>query len=108
MANSAPSTQNWKAWQNLQPVGKPKLIVTGQVQTSNSNQTPNLAEHVPQGINPKILLLDLTITTSGIGNTVMSWRDVRFEREIAKDQYTSVDILWAGQVVKQITVETVH
>jgi hypothetical protein len=104
-----PNTRDWKAWQNLQPVGKPKLIVTGQVETSNSNQTPKLSRHEPQGINPKILLLDLTITTSGIGNTVMGWRDVRYEESITKDQFSEVDVLWEGNVIVQIKeIETVQ
>jgi hypothetical protein len=108
MANPSPNTRNWKAWQDLQPIGKPKLVVIGQVETSNSNQTPHLNEHVPQGINPKILLLDLTISSSGMGSTVMGWRDVRFEKEIVKDQYSSVEILWDGQCVARQDVEDVH
>jgi hypothetical protein len=108
MVNSLPNTKNWKAWQNLQPPGPPRLIVTGQVEVSNTNQNANLSEHVPQGINPAILLLDLTITTSGAGNTVMTWRDVRFEKQITKDQYSGVDILWQGQSVGRADVETVQ
>jgi len=82
--------------------------VTGQVEVTNTNQTPHLQEHVPQGFNPKILLLDLTITTSGIGNPVITWRDVRFEKNITKDQYSSVDILWNGEGVGHAEVETVQ
>jgi hypothetical protein len=109
MAMTAPKTKDWKAWQDLQPgPSQPKLIVVGQVQTSNTNQTPHLAVHAPQGFNPKILMLDLTITTSGVGNTVMSWREVRFEKKIAKDQYSSVDILWEGQPIAHAEVEDVH
>lgn len=108
MANYAPKTQDWKAWQNLQPPGPPKLIVTGRVEVTNTNQTPNLSEHVPQGINPKILLLDLTVTTSGIGNPVVTWRDVRFEKSIQEDQYSNVDVLWEGQSISQVKVETVR
>ena len=93
---------------DLQPPSKPKLIVTGKVQTSNSNQTPHLAEHEPQGFNPKILLLDLTITASGAGSTVMGWREVRFEKPIQKDQYSSVDILWEGEHIAGAKVEDVH
>ena len=104
----APETKDWKAWQDLQPPSKPKLIVTGKVQTSKSNQTPHLAEHEPQGFNPKILLLDLTITASGAGSTVMGRREVRFEKPIQKDQYSSVDILWEGEHIAGAKVEDVH
>ncbi|MGC2780234.1 MAG: hypothetical protein WA418_31805 [Bradyrhizobium sp.] len=110
MANTPPKTRNWKAWQDLQvgPGKTPTLYVTGQVETTNTNQTPHLKEHVPQGTNPKILLLNLTITTSGVGNAVVAWRDVRFEKKIKKDQYSSVDILWDGKSVGQAKVETVQ
>ncbi|MFZ1884395.1 MAG: hypothetical protein WAU53_12555 [Rhodoplanes sp.] len=108
MPNPAPKTQKWKAWQNLQPPGPPRLIVTGQVEISNTNQTPQLREHVPQGINPKILLLDLTITSSGVGNDVITWREVRFEKQIIKDQHSSIDVLWDGQNIGRANVETVQ
>lgn len=106
MENPAPRTKDFKAWQNVQPGGKPKLIVIGMVETSNTNQTPGLSEHVPQGINKKILLLDLTITTRGAGTTMMGWRDVRFETQIARDQYSHVDILWEGKVIHHLEVGT--
>ena len=109
MAYSVPETTDWKAWQDLQPgPGRPKLIVTGKVQTTNTNQTPHLAEKVPQGINPKILLLDLTITSSGIGNDVLSWKGVRLEKNIQKDQYSSIEIFFGGESVGTATVETVQ
>ncbi|MGH6791663.1 MAG: hypothetical protein ACRECF_02855 [Methyloceanibacter sp.] len=109
MAHPAPETKEWKARQNLMPgPSQPKLIVIGKVQTSNTNQTPHLGETVPQGINPAILLLDLTITASGVGNTVMGWRDVRFEKPIRKDQYSSIEILWNGKKVGSAEVEDVH
>ena len=106
MANPAPKTKEFKAWQNVQPGGKPKLIVIGKVETSNSNQTPHLSEHVPPGINPKILLVDLTITTKGVGDAVQDCRDVRFEKPITRDQYSHVDILWEGNIILHLTVET--
>ena len=100
MANPAPKTKDFKAWQNVQPGGKPKLIVIGMVETSNTNQTPGLSEHVPQGINPKIPLIE------GVGNTVMGWRDVRFEKPITRDQYSNVDMLWEGNIIEHLKVET--
>jgi hypothetical protein len=107
MAKSLPYTRNWHAWQNLQPPGPPSLHVMGEVETSNTNQTPHLKEAVPQGIIPEMLLLDLTITTSGIGNPVMGWKLVTFTKKISKDQYSGVDIHSDGQHVATIKVETV-
>jgi len=109
MEKTAPKTQNWEAWQDLQPGSRtPRLYVTGQVEITNTNQTPHLAEHLPPGINPKILLLDLTVTSSGVGNTVVTWRDVRFEKDIKKDQYSKLDILWHGKEIGCAEVKTVQ
>ena len=110
MSKSSPSTKNWKAWQNLQPPGPPgppRLTVTGEVETTNSNQTPHLSEANPQGINPKILLLNLSITTAGTGLTVVEFKQVTFAKEISKDQYTSVDIFSDSDPVGSAKVETV-
>jgi hypothetical protein len=107
MSKSLPNTKNWKAWQNLQPPGPPRLTVTGEVETTNSNQTPHLSEASPQGINPEILLLDLSITTAGTGLTVIAWKQVTFAKEISKDQYSSVDIFSSGEPAGSAQVETV-
>jgi hypothetical protein len=104
-------TRNWKAWQNLQPPIGPtvRMTVTGEFESTNSNQTARLTEHRPQGINPAILLLDLTVSTSGVGNDVVQWRDVgTFKKDIRKNQYTEVEILWEGQPVGKAKVESVH
>jgi hypothetical protein len=109
MADTAPRTQNWNAWQDLQPgPDGPRLIVTAQVEISNTNQTPHLREHHPPGINSTILQLDLTMTTSGVGNTVVTWRDVRFTKGIRKDQYSTVEILWEKTRIAQLDVADVN
>ncbi len=109
MANPAPQTKDWPAWQDLQPgPPKPRFHVIGQVQTSSTNQTPKLSEHVPQGINPKILMLDLTITASGKGDMLMSWREVSFFKSIERDQYSNVDILWDGGRIESLEVQDVE
>jgi len=66
-----------------------------------------LQEHVPAGFNPKILLLDLTITPSGAGNDVLGWKPVRFEKKIDANQYSTVEVLSAGNGIAKIKVETV-
>ena len=82
--------------------------MVGQVQTSSTNETPQLSEHVPQGINPKIFLLDLTITASGKGDMLMSWQEVRFFASIERDQYSNVDILWDGKRIESLEVQDVE
>ncbi len=107
MAN-APRTRNWKALEDRQPPGPLTLYVTGEVETSNSNQIAQLREAVPQGINPTILILNLTITESGAGNAVMGWKPVRFEKKLTRDHYLSVDIHWEGKSIATCKVEVVH
>jgi hypothetical protein len=70
-----------------------KLTVTGEVETRRSNETPGLVEASPQGINPDILILDVTIATDGAGNDVMAWKEVvPFVKPISRRQYTHVTI----------------
>ena len=59
---TASNTRNWSA--NELPDfagGRYHIEVNGEVETSATNYLPKLAAHVPQGFNPRILLLDLTI-----------------------------------------------
>jgi hypothetical protein len=110
VAGPAPKTRSWNATEDRQPgPGRgPRLIVTGEVETSNSNQTPHLNKHVPPGINPKIEMLDLTISSSGQGNAVMGWKPVRYEEIVQKGQFSNVDILWEGKKIADATVKVVE
>ena len=107
MPRPAPKTKNWKAEVLINPGGGGyRLVVRGDVEVGNANETPHLAEHHPQGINPKILMLALTITSHGAGTPAMTWKEVRFEKQVKSDQYTSVDILWEGKSIAQSKVTT--
>ena len=106
---AAPKSQEWNAIENRQPPHGETvpLKVTGKVATTNANQMPYLAEAVPQGINKKILILNLTITSSGSGATVLGEKDVGFEKKVTPGQHTSVDIHWEGQSIAQRDVKVV-
>jgi hypothetical protein len=81
------------------------IIVSGQVEVSWSNLTPKLRKHVPQGINPRILLLDLTIVSSGgIGLPVVMYKSVQYTQPTSGNQYSEVDILFGGKIIKRIKV----
>ena len=73
-------TINWHAWIDTQPGADPKLYVTGEVRTSALNKFPVLKPAVPQGINPTILLLDLSIVEEGVGGQVVTFRPARYEQ----------------------------
>lgn len=88
-----PEMSDFSAWINLQPGSENKLIVVGKVTTFGGNMVPTLTEIVPQGINPSILLLELTIVDTGKpGTKDISPRPVRFEKPASKGQYSQVDI----------------
>ena len=107
MAN-VPNNKNWKAWEDRQPPALLALHVTGDVETGTSNQTPHLEQAVPQGKNPTILILNLTLATSGAGATVIGWKQARFEKGISREHYASVDIHWDGESIAMSKVEVVH
>lgn len=106
----APRTRNWKAREDRMPgpgMGV-AVYVTGEVETSNSNQTLQLREAVPQGNNPTILILDLALVASGIGNPVVDWKPVRFEKKLLRDHYASVEIRWEHTLIATCKIEVVH
>jgi hypothetical protein len=101
-----PNTRNWKANELPDLVGRHyRIIVTGDVEVTATNLTPKLSLHVPQGFNPRILLLDLTIVSSGgFGGQIVFYRSVLFTRATSGDRYDEVDILFGGKIIKRIKV----
>ena len=103
----APRTRNWKALEMPDFAGRDyHLSVSGEVEVSASNKTPHLTPHAPQGFNPRILLLDLTIRTDGgFGAEVMTWKQVTLRQSTNGNQYDEVDILFDGEVIERIKVD---
>lgn len=101
-----PKTRNWKANEIPDFVGRTyRLVVTGDVQVTATNQTPVLSEHKPQGINPRIEMLDLEIVTSGgFGGQIVFYKHVMFTKRTSGAQYGEVDILFGGRIIKRIRV----
>ena len=101
----APNTRNWKANELPNLIGRNyKIHVTGDVEVTATNQTPKLSDRVPQGINPRILLLNLTIVTSGVGGQIVFYRSVQYTKATSGDQYDEVDIFYRGKIIKHIKV----
>lgn len=95
--------RNWKAIETTDfGGGNRTLTVTGYVEVGASNEEPVLTEAVPQGINPKILILELGTTTTGSeGATVLTWKDAKFAKPVEEGEYTRVDI--RGYAVIDVT-----
>jgi hypothetical protein len=68
-----------------------KIAVVGEVQTRSGNEKVALIEGL-QGINPKILILDVKVSVSGDGTDVMGWTKAEFHKAISEGQYTEVTI----------------
>jgi len=102
----APNTRNWKANEIPDFAGRRYLlVVSGDVEVTATNLTPKLTVHVPQGINPRILLLDLTIVSSGgIGAPIVFYKSVHYQRVTSGHQYDEVDILFKGKIIQRIKV----
>lgn len=97
------TTSNWTAWINLMPpLPTPggTLHVTGDVDT-HSSDFAYLSKAVPQGINPKILLLNLIVETGIVPAT--NPQKVHYTEALQKkDQYSSIEILHKGERVTVI------
>ena len=101
MAGRPPKTDKWIARENRHgKKGGHRLVVGGLVQVTNTNKDPHLKEAVPQGINPKILILDLTIAQAGHpGLDVLVWKPAAYSKKVSAGQYDSVDIHWDGKSI---------
>jgi len=102
-------TRDWYAWLDLMPPTPDHLHVIGEVYVSNPGIKPMLVFHEPQGINPRILMLDLLLRQRpGVWPQVFVWRQVRYDKTNRNLRYDQVDILCGGEVIASIPVEEVH
>ena len=61
---------------------------------------PVLTKAQSQGINEKILILDLALNeTAEIGTTVISYQPVRYDDKISQGQYKQVQIVYEGEEI---------
>ncbi|MES2056096.1 MAG: hypothetical protein V4564_09170 [Pseudomonadota bacterium] len=99
------NSRNWKAIESTDLIGSAyTLTVTGEVEVSQINETPILTAAVPPGINPAILLLDLSTETTGdVGGGATKWAPVAYSQSVSSGEYEAVDII--GQAF--VTVERI-
>ena len=100
-------TRNWSAIESSETLagGGQKLVVSDEVETLKTSEAPELSEAQPQGINPRILILDLAITTGGIGGDVVEWVPVTFTKSIAPRQYDEVTV--RGAISDPVSIKVV-
>lgn len=92
---------DWRAVQDTRAPLTPRLRVTGRCTFPTPGYKVTLKEAVPQGINPRILLLRKTVTAPrGFQPQVLQTIPVRFEKKNALTKYTHVTILPEGTTIK--------
>lgn len=106
---SAPPTQNFHAYENRQPGGPVTFYVTGEVETGNGSMRPFLRYKEPQGINDKILFLDLTIEKTDDPPTKdIAFRPARYDHKGEYPGYSQVEIFYDNESIMTLDVEIVH
>ena len=106
MAGSV-STRDWDALEMTDMIGQHgQITVTGEVELTETGTTAELREHVPSGLHPKILLLDLVIhRQGGIQGHIAWFEKLTFKMRSSGNAYDEVDILHGGNVVQRVKVE---
>ena len=73
-------TRNWYAWINTMPPKPDDFHIIGEVFVGNPGVEALLTPKQPQGINPRIFLLDLhLIQKPGMWPQVMTWVQARYD-----------------------------
>ena len=91
------------------PLGPNFLHVVGEVLVPNPGVAPSLHYRIPQGINPRILLLDLRLTQlPGVWPPVLTWKPVRYDRVVDGAQYDEVDIFCGDESIARLPVAIIR
>ena len=102
-AGFSKASPGWYAWLDTMPPGPNHLHVVGDVLVSNPGVLAVLTMREPQGTNPKILILDLSLVQQpGMWPAVMSHAQSRFDRFLPSgpSPYQSVEVyLGATKIV---------
>ena len=100
-------TRDWEALEMTDMIGQHgQITVTGEVELTETGTTAELREHVPSGLHPKILLLDLVIhRQGGIQGHIAWFEKLTFKMRSSGNAYDEVDILHGGNVVQRVKVE---
>jgi hypothetical protein len=87
--------RDWHAWLNTMPPKPDVLYVVGDVLVNNPGVQPHLTMREPQGSNPTIIILDLTLVQKpGTWPEVKTCASARFDRVIPPKgpNYSAVEI----------------
>jgi hypothetical protein len=92
--------QSFKAWIDAMPGSPPRLIVTGEIEVPTTGWKVGMSRQVPQGVNPKILLLKVHADPpEGPAGQIVLKLPLRYEELAAPGQFTQVTILYENESV---------
>ena len=101
------ATRDWYAWNNTMPPKPDEFLVVGEVQVPNPGVDVVLVPRNPQGINPKILLLDIHLhQRPGIWPQLVVWKPARYDKVNAN--YESVQVFCGNDVIVTIPVDIIQ
>jgi hypothetical protein len=94
----------FKAWIDRAPGGPPKLVMVGDVRVPTDGWQARLTKRSPQGINPKILILDVDAERpAGAAQEEITTIPLRYEESPPQDEYGQVMIATCrGEIVVSI------
>lgn len=99
-------TRSWFAWIDKQPIGPAIFRVQGEVEVANPGVVPTLVFRSPQGINPRMILLDLLLVqSSGTWPQQVVWNQSKYER--IKGDYDAVQIFYNNDSIANVPVDTI-
>ena len=106
---TAPNSKEWEAFENSMPVGDVTLMVTGKVETTNGRIIGVLTDREPQGFNPAILMLDLSLCEIAEDGTAdVAFRPTKtYRKPVERGAIKTVQIMWAGRTVAEVPVKPI-
>jgi len=107
LLQQAGDTRDWYAWNNLMPPRPHDFHVIGEVETPTPGVDAQLVPKIPQGVNPRILLLDLLLVQQpGVWPQLVVWKQARYDKVNAT--YDTVQVFFGNQVIATVAVDTVQ
>ena len=100
-------TRDWEALEMTDMIGQHgHITVTGEVELTETGTTAELKERTLQGINPKILLLELVVHRQGGIHGHIAWFEkVTFKKNSSGHAYDEVEVFHGDTVVQRAKVE---
>ena len=103
------NTHNWKAWNNVMPIGDKTVHITGKVTVPSGGWKALLSERIPQGINSEILLLDLSVTPpSGPTTSPVLDLEVHYSKKYMTRKYIRAQVFCSEKLIADLPIKDIQ